>query len=91
MITNDERRLTIRNLTDLYSHGDFEVCVSHMPKETNDAEGVRFADYFDFLQYLYAIRGEYMLLDEVTLSSRVNDLVVAAQEFGFPVESLDFL
>ena len=90
-MTNEERRFALKTLTSLYSQSDFHTAVQHMPKENVDVDGVRFQAYFDFLQSLYALRGDYMLLEEFELAERIEIVKSQAKEFGFPTNSLDVL
>lgn len=91
MIFNEERRFSLKTLTDLYAQRDFPVVVHYMPKETSDPEGTEFAEYFDFLQSFYAIRGEYAIMEEDELIQRIEKLKKKAKKFGFPATNLDYV
>lgn len=90
-MTNEERRYGLKNLTDLYAPGEFDVAVVYMPTEINDADGSMFEVYFDFLQSIYSLRGDFMNMDEGELSNRVQELVGQAQEFNYPTNMLESL
>lgn len=88
---NEERRFAIKTLTDLYSPSSFREAVSRMPDELNDQSGERFNAYFDFLQSLFALRGDYMIMEPEELSLKIQNLKSIAQEFDYRVDFLDYL
>jgi hypothetical protein len=90
-MTNEERRYTLKNLTELYSPSEFEFAVLHMPTEMEDANGQVFEMYFNFLQSLYALRGDFMNIEETELAIRVAELIGQAQEFNYPTNMLESL
>jgi hypothetical protein len=90
-MTNEERKAYLKVLTDLYSSKDFDVALTHMPTEVDDPSGSEFTNYFDFLQGMYSLRGDFLSMDEPSISSSVGNLIQQAQAFGYPTNMLESL
>lgn len=90
-MSDAERKQAIKILTEWYSPGDYQAATMHMPKEKTDAEGAEFGEYFDFLQTLFLVKGEFMSMGEGELRVAVAFLTSRATRFGYPTNQLEAL
>lgn len=90
MLTNEERKESLRIFSELYAAGDFLTMVSNMPLDVNDPNGESFDDYFDFLQSMYSLRSDIMSMQtEEELDERLSYLAQRAQHFSYPLNALE--
>ena len=90
LVTDIERKDVLKIFSDLYAAPDYDAMVAHMPVFTNDPDGELFAEYFDFLQSLYATRDHIKEFEfESQLDMKVHRLKREAEKFGYPQNLLE--
>lgn len=90
-MSDAERKHAIKILTEWYSPGDYQAASMYMPKEKTDQSGAEFNEYFDFLQTLFLVKGEFMMMEETELRRAVTVLMSKATKFGYPTNQLEAL
>lgn len=90
MLTNEDRKESLRIFADLYSASDLNTMVHFMPEDVNDPDGERFDAYFDFLQSLYALRSDIKTMEsEAELDDRLHELLSLAESFNYPTDIIE--
>lgn len=90
MLTNEDRQESLKIFSSLYAAGDFNTMIHHMPKDVNDPQGELFNEYFDFLQSLYALRGDVKSMEsEQELDERLVILSKWMDKFNYPTDIIE--
>jgi hypothetical protein len=84
-----ERKEALRDLTELYSAGDYQSAVFSMPKFISDEKGTDFDVFFDFLQNVYFLRAEYENMEDFEVKEMALALLSQAKEYGYPTNQIE--
>jgi len=88
-MSDDDRLDIISQLTSLYNPGDYEVASRYAPKLIDDEDGSLFADFFDFLQRVYLLQGEYPNMTPEDIFDEASSLKEEARVYGYPENQLE--
>jgi hypothetical protein len=89
MITDAYREEVLGIFSSLYAQPDFDMMKIHMPRFNEDPDGVRFEEYYDFLQSLYAIRADIQgVTTEEDLDFILNNIIQRSKNFTYPINIL---
>jgi hypothetical protein len=89
MLTDLDREEALNIFSSLYAQPDFDMMKVHMPRFKDDQDGVLFEEYYDFLQSLYAIRGDIQMIQtEEDLDFVINNVVERSKKFTYPINIL---
>lgn len=92
MLTNEDRVESLRIFSTLYAPRDFNLMVSRMPQDVNDQDGILFDSYFDFLQSLYALRGDIKTIEtEDELDEILMNVFNSCKKFNYPTHMVEGL
>lgn len=88
-MTDSERSLALRHLTQLYRAGDFLAARTSMPTFTDDESGEEFNIYFDFLQSIYLLQSEHASMKDSEVLEEAERLLDLAEKYNYPKNQIE--
>jgi hypothetical protein len=89
-VTDVDRKEVLRIFSELYSSQDYNTMIQFMPRDVNDPDGLKFSDYFDFLQALYVLRSDIKSFEtEEDLDYVLNNIIEKAKVYNYPMYALE--